>query len=121
MIHISKQMTVKGVQTRVYEYITNYLEKLGYEIVQKNEPFIVISRKKGQYLLNNASYELWLTIALAGESFVNVFLDYQLRKANEAKKSNNGHVMISNSNEILSEIEKQYEYLWTLLTKYYTD
>ncbi|MEM3671243.1 MAG: hypothetical protein QW767_05830 [Thermoprotei archaeon] len=109
-MQLSRHLTVHGVQSVVYRQVFAYIMKLGYSVVDSRPDYMLVS-KKDLFSKDGEKYELWLTVAITGESFVTVFMDYQLRKAG---LDENGW---TDSQKLLHDIDKEYHTLWSFLSK----
>ncbi len=105
-MQLNRQLTVKGIQGQVYDYLRKYFPKLGYTAVDARPDFFVMFKKK---LSEGAEgrWELWLTISIIGESYVNVFLDYQTRIA----ENDDGAAWVDEKS-LVRLIDREYHALW---------
>lgn len=113
-MQVAKNMTVKGIQSRVFDYVLSYVRGLGYEIEDKREHYMIVSKKN--ITLNGLPFELWLSVAMTGESYVTVFMDYQTRDVQD-RFLGNGTSESTDYQNLLHEIEREYHGLWLYLTK----
>jgi hypothetical protein len=108
-MQLTKHLTVKGIQSIVFDFTLNYIKRLGYEVMDVRPDFMVVSKKK---LVHDSGveYELWLTVAITGESYVTVFMDYQLRGAGSDANS------WTDYRALVGEIDREYHTLWIQLS-----
>jgi|GEM_PF-675534 hypothetical protein len=113
-MQVAKNMTVKGIQSQVFDHALKYVRGLGYEIEDKREHYMIVSKKN--ITLNGLPFELWLSVAITGESYVTVFMDYQTRSVEERFRKD-GMSETTDYQSLLHEIEKEYHGLWLYLTR----
>jgi hypothetical protein len=108
-MQLTKHLTVKGIQSIVFDFTLTYVKRLGYEIMDVRPDFMVVSKKK---LVHDSGgeYELWLTVAITGESYVTVFMDYQLRGTGSDADN------WADYRALVKEIEQEYHTLWLQLS-----
>ncbi|MCL5788369.1 MAG: hypothetical protein M1357_00970 [Candidatus Marsarchaeota archaeon] len=110
-MHLSRQLTVDGVQEEVYEKTKRYVIKLGYTVVDDREYYLLLSKKNVEGM-NGEVYELWLSVAITGMSMVTVFMDYQLRKPGSSSEDG-----VPTQN-LIRDIDKEYHMLWRFLSRH---